>query len=94
MALHPSVGLGLLAQLPPNHRRHTHGQGDKEGQDGEGPEGELHRIEQHHADVDHREDRIEQHRQGGAGEEAANLLQLRDPAADFTDGALGEIAQR
>ena len=93
MALDPSIGLGLLAQLPANDRCHPHGQGDKEGQNGEGPEGQLHRIEQHHADVDHREDRIQQHRQGGAGEEAANLLQLGDAAADFTHRPLREIPQ-
>ena len=53
----------------------------------------MHGIEQHHRDVDHREDRIQDHRQGRAGEEATDLLQFVQAAADLTDRAVGEIAQ-
>ena len=94
MALHPCIGFSLLAQLPADDGRHPHGEPHKQRQDPQCGKGEWHRIQQHHGDVDHRKDRIEQHGEGRAGEEAADLFQFGNSAADFTNGPFSEVTQR
>ena len=62
MALHPGVGLSLIAQLPTDdwggNNRETH----EERNNSQGPEGELHAIEQHDSDINQREAGIQNDR--------------------------------
>ena len=94
MALHLGIGFGLLAQLPADDGCHPHGETHKQRQDAKSGKGEWHRIKQHHSDIDHRKHRIEQNGEGGACEEASDLLQFANTAADFSHRPFGEIAER
>ena len=58
VTLDPGIGFRLVPQLPADHRSSNNREANKEGHHRKGPEGELHRIEQHHSDIDDRKNSI------------------------------------
>ena len=94
MALHPRVGLGLIAQLLANQWRAEQGHPHEKWHHSQSPEGELNRVEKHHGDVDHREHSIKNHRERRTGQEAADLLKLIDAATDLSNRPISEVTER
>ena len=93
MALGAGILLGGIAVLAPEQGSAQHGEPHLDRQHTQGDQREQPAVEHHHHDVDHREGGIEQRGEGLAGEEFADLLQLRHPGAQLPHRPAVEVRQ-